>query len=1067
MNNKLNKLSILLASLIVFFSKAGLSFALEIHYPTILGHSLNSTSSPAAFLCYFFSLGTVLAISVAILTVAFGGVSYLISYGRGKFTDEAKEWIKGGILGLLIIVCASLIVYTINPNLNTCNLGILSAIRSKLFSNNEKDITTPVNSYKEIPIGTLTETLLTRKMDSCLGFDQNGDPITNQVRTDDNQLIDNGPTYINHDRADCLTQLVLGAQKKAQIIAALTDEITQLMGKCDCSQYGDCQPKCNKNKGCQPTGCPSGTCSGNCMDGRCKQPDPSGDCCPSGVKEKIEHGPIDVSFNLVGNTCKTATKQYDGLDEFRCNKKTQACSASKIVKMIEQQKTVSIGGEKFKITLVDKNKWNRLNLWQQLTYFEQKIKEWKNDSKIEQDKNVLNRATATLSKCYLAISYVDLVKKYEETDNKDFIVLTKKTFYDPETKKLVDSSKYCDGFNYNNSSCLDKCNNTCPDNSSQVIQCYKGCGNNNPSCIDNCYNSRPCIYSTGGGPYQNFSSCISTCQQDCSNYCKNFLNCSDDYKLCYSQCTSNGQCALDNTGKCLFDSNKLSTCANETTDQGNTDFCIDRAYKCENGSEQYSGYQECANPPTQNCFAYTDKATCEKYSMCSWINNKCSQNYSASFFYSNQNYEKCPKPYQKPAAGSYCYNSTADPKASCQDLCPEVSKCPASSDCPSCSCDKIDYSFGFPTPNRSNGNAGNWGYTTKTQKVSAYQMVGPDCGEYSYNDDPLTFYCEDKPKWYNDQYNPDKKQTQSPNPLGKDKICDQSGEIPVGQAVDNAKNWASQLVEYQNKMTNHIRDILMWMKKSGEAIKKKQIKDYCKCGANYEGGSPICKTSCQFEMEYTGSQNGGGAGGGGGYYIYSQDNNSNLSIKSKNTNPLLAAFLPSLGNFFGNNFNFGGGGGGNGSNTITNGDYRCTCTFIPCTGSPCQQMINYHSTLWDYYKTFDSDFIDFYTKMLKEPRSDIMKQLTYSRKETNDCSVVSKAYGINSEMLSCTRVEDEQISPIARRSIEIDGLKTKGCYGAEVGKETGNKSDKNLTDNWFCCQQWQKGTTLETVQKTK
>ena len=68
--------------------------ALEVHYPTILGLSLNDTSSIADYVCYFFALGINLAILIAVMSVAFGGVYYLVSYTRGKFTSEAKEWIK-------------------------------------------------------------------------------------------------------------------------------------------------------------------------------------------------------------------------------------------------------------------------------------------------------------------------------------------------------------------------------------------------------------------------------------------------------------------------------------------------------------------------------------------------------------------------------------------------------------------------------------------------------------------------------------------------------------------------------------------------------------------------------------------------------------------------------------------------------------------------------------------------------------------------------------------------------------------------------------------------------------
>ena len=97
---------------------------LEVNYPSIFGlQALNNTSSLGDYVCYLFGLGMNLAILIAVIVVAFGGVYYLVSYGRGKFTSEGKEWIKAGVLGLLIVVCASLITFTINPSLT--NLIIL------------------------------------------------------------------------------------------------------------------------------------------------------------------------------------------------------------------------------------------------------------------------------------------------------------------------------------------------------------------------------------------------------------------------------------------------------------------------------------------------------------------------------------------------------------------------------------------------------------------------------------------------------------------------------------------------------------------------------------------------------------------------------------------------------------------------------------------------------------------------------------------------------------------------------------------------------------------------------
>jgi hypothetical protein len=146
------------------------------------------------------------------------------------------------------------------------------------------------------------------------------------------------------------------------------------------------------------------------------------------------------------------------------------------------------------------------------------------------------------------------------------------------------------------------------------------------------------------------------------------------------------------------------------------------------------------------------------------------------------------------------------------------------------------------------------------------------------------------------------------------------------------------------------------------------------------------------------------------------------------------------------------------------GNYWClpSCTFIPCKGQPCQQTLDYHSQLWNLYQQFQNDFISFDTNIIAEPRSDIMKELTYSRQTTNSCSLTNTVYGstgINSgtRLLSCTRAEDELTPPINNDKINFAGKPWTGyCYGQKLGA----LNNTSLTDNWFCCQEWADNSTI-------
>lgn len=1006
------KIILFLGIIFGYLFQTGSVLALEItNYPDMLGQSLGPDPSLSQYVCYLFGLGSALAFSIALIVIAYGGINYLISYGRGKFTSEGKEWLKAGVSGLLLVACAYLIAYTINPDLTSCRVAFLPEINLSIPNEPGTSTTPSLISFKEIPIGTLTETLLTRTMD-CYGFNPEGNPIDgDKVKSDDGKYNDVGPTYLDHDREDCLLQLTDGAQKKSQIIATLSNEITKLMNQCDCELYGHCADSCGGSAGCQAIGsCPGGQCGGACSalanpPPWCKQPAAPPDCCPTGVKDKAEHGPIQVTVDLGGSgngtgntgseastnngsasTCKSATLNFKGLDEFRCplpSLKIQQCSG--FAALIEKEVTVN----KVKITVIDQTKWAQLNLIQQLTYFQEKIAVLEN--KIRVDNNELTRAKQQLAtpQCYLALSSVDFLKKNEGADLTQQYVLNEKLYSDPETNLPVDVSRYCQGFGYDNSSCLTKCNNQCPDATNANMTAYAGCtGNNQESCIEKAYNARPCIY--GKDTSQKYSGCVATCQSDCVDNCKKrYLDCSSEYALCQSQCNDNSKCVLqDNPDACLFGAQGFQQCASQITDPGNSQYCINNAYLCKNGSNEYAGYPDCVDESRFGCSA---------------------ADYSASYLYDSflndsPGCEKCSYPYFAPARDSICYSSN-NPTASCQDLCPETTKCLAGSNCADCPCDKIDQTLHFFVPDaaqwikkNSGYNADDPKYTASDKKVSEYQMVGPQCNGYSYNDDPLTFYCEDD--WWDNQ---DNGWLNVPNrsPFGEQWISPKEGEIPVGQAVQGAQDWAYALISSTDKIKTDIQKMLTNMDKAGKAIgtnggyPSTVVQDYCKCNAKLETNKPICKPGCAYHQ----------------YYVPPTiDANGN--------------YVP--------------------------GHWVCFCTFVPCNGSPCDQIVTYLGQIWDGSRQLKIDFDNLYTYILSDPRSDVMKELTYSRTTMNNCS--QKVIGSETKymLLGCTRVKNEIISPSNSGEVIFnDQAVNIGCYGQDLGM----LFSQPLMDDWFCCEQ--------------
>ena len=1019
MNKNIQKIVFLTGMLLLFFLNTSLVFALEISYPSlsIFGQnfSLTNASTIQEFFCYFFGLITNLTLIITAIVISFGGIYYLFSYGRTSLKEEGKEWIKAGISGLLLVVCSSLIIYTINPNLNTCNIGIFSLFGLSPSGGSGFPQGAKLKTFDEIPIGTLTENLLTGKID-CYGFDQNGNPIDGEkITTDDGEELP-GPTYTDHDRIDCLAQLAGGAQRKAKKIAGVNDlssEITKLMNQCKCTA-ATCSPDGSCN---DPASCPNGSC--NPPDPlSCHQKTGINDCCPLGVKDKIEHGEIFLP-DFCGNI--DLTKEYKGLDEFRCpnpNDNTTPCSD--IPSFVEKKVLVN----EREITVIDQEKWKKLNLWQQLQYFKEKLSNNEIFTSLKADVSQLSTAKKTLSNCYLAIPYADFLKISTNEKQQDAVVLRNPGYYiDQKTGQPLNVSKYCKGFNYANSSCFKKCNSMCPDTNQDTLLLFKQCnGNcsvgdaaclkNQEICINNAYTSRPCIY--GGNPSaQTFETCISSCQNTCVEDCKEqFTTCTDpnkssyEYKFCQSQCTNNSECILDpnNINKCLINGQNFVDCTKEITDIGNSKYCIDRAYLCKNGSDEFSGYSDCAIP--SNC-STLDKINCPTKPECLWNYEigVCLQNYSSSFLYGNSNWQKCPIVNSPPLSNSFCYNPTADPKSSCNELCPETTKCLSNSKCSGCPCDlgvgKIEYAS----------------YSQYT--LSGFEMVGSYCNEYSYNDDPLTFYCQDY--WWNE---PTKDGTDK-NPIGTERIASEGGEIPVGQTVDASLTWADEMLHSLDKMLVDIENILEQMKKIGEAKNDtiidldgneipNPIKDYCKCNAKFDNDNdakPICTSDCKYQEDP-------------------------------------------------------------GPPVI------CDCAQTACQGQPCKQVVDYLYRLSVYVNNLESEFSNFNNSILENKRSDIIKKLTYSRKAMNDCSLKSSTYGVNTRILSCTRIEDELIPPINTNKITknelsnlielhpgaiipFDGKSVNGyCYGENLGKifksHLHSPPDKLLTDNWFCAEQYTK-----------
>jgi len=1027
-----------LAVVSLFLTTAKFAHALEASYPTIFGLSLGDSPSLPEYAKYFFNIGIISAGILAALVIAFGGIYYLVDFGRGKFKSEGMEWIKAGTLGLLLIMCAYLIVYTINPYLVIFDLKGLAPLTflSNLFSSPSSSL--PVEVYTEIPIGILTENLLTRTMD-CYNFDGNGDPIEGEPLTVDDGRKLYGPTYLKHDQADCFLKLAEAIEKKSDIANQLSIKIAELMQQCQCSE-GTCdtqwnskcpeKPPCNKAKGiCKPI-----------LDES---------CCPADVKKQIEEGLITLDQNEGGTSCPGSEKKYTGLEEFRSkqfgsnyfaiktfveiqppakvngkdiwiinNGNCQVCiyncpatctegdnqCLNKKQNCEEQQSECLVGRQK---CLQKNSPWYKLKLIDQLTYLRGRAEEIK--QKVQQDINNLTSAEDLLGKCYLADAYVDFFKVYEKTDKKEKTILVQKTFSDPETQKIVNPAKYCEGFQYNNSSCYSQCQKVCPGTSSQEVGYYKkaqSCNNialkERQKCLEQqakyikeIYDNRSCI--AGASPFKTFPECMDNCNQNCLSSCEKSCLSAEELKKCQDKCNNDSKCLLDNEDKCLINFNRLKDCSDSTACvagcSGDNDCiqkcnvqyndinfvknCIENsASLCTYCSDQYAGYPECLTPSYYN-----------------------QGNYSSSFLCSDPNSQLCKYGITTTDVNGNTVSQTAD-SCTVQNL--ETSKCPVNSKCPECPCDIVSDQ---PT---ENSYAGQTEEPTGTDcsdanknngEDTAYRVCSPTCDNYAFNDDPLTFYCNQT--WWK------KDETKNTEPLGSSKICPKNKEIPVGRTVDDAEAWGQAFMQVINDFTQKADEMINYIKKIGDE------KKYCQCDSTCGGSELVCKPECE---DFT---------------VFDEDNKK-----------------------------------------IGEG-----CAQSPCSGNPCQKMINlllgkeagneftdndpdacpagqnsgFEGVNW-YLEQVKDGLKEVEDFVLKDKRSDILKELEYSRQGINTCST---NYDKETSILSCTRVEDEIMPPLiatsnpAKTIVGTNKPVASYCYGQELGKILGTEP---LADNWFCCQ---------------
>lgn len=116
------KHSLVLASILILLSVFSIAHAVRIstNLPGV-----TTGSGPVRFVANFYEFALMMGGILAFGAIVYGGIKYTFAAGDPSGQSEGKEWIKGALLGLLLLVGAWLVLNTINPDLVKLRLPAL------------------------------------------------------------------------------------------------------------------------------------------------------------------------------------------------------------------------------------------------------------------------------------------------------------------------------------------------------------------------------------------------------------------------------------------------------------------------------------------------------------------------------------------------------------------------------------------------------------------------------------------------------------------------------------------------------------------------------------------------------------------------------------------------------------------------------------------------------------------------------------------------------------------------------------------------------------------------------
>jgi len=126
---------------------------LEVEYPKVDEEEITTSTTIEEYTLYIFKFSFIIAAIAAFAVLIYGGFRYVTSAGDPLAMDDAKKWIWGGIIGLILLLCSWLILNTISPELLQPEVKPLKPVGGIYLINekNEKRYFYSIGSISEIP----------------------------------------------------------------------------------------------------------------------------------------------------------------------------------------------------------------------------------------------------------------------------------------------------------------------------------------------------------------------------------------------------------------------------------------------------------------------------------------------------------------------------------------------------------------------------------------------------------------------------------------------------------------------------------------------------------------------------------------------------------------------------------------------------------------------------------------------------------------------------------------------------------------------------------------------------